>query len=96
MILSVEDYMISCPTKKFLGVECFGCGTQRALVLIFQGKFIEAFHMFPAIYPMLIFLMFIILNYIDKKRNYSNFLIASAVITCCTMVISYFIKHPLH
>ncbi|WP_410493642.1 DUF2752 domain-containing protein, partial [Chryseobacterium sp. PMSZPI] len=30
--------MLTCPSKKFLGVECFGCGAQRAIVLVFEGR----------------------------------------------------------
>ncbi|MBQ0152835.1 MAG: DUF2752 domain-containing protein, partial [Chryseobacterium sp.] len=57
--MKIEDFMLPCPTKKFLGIECFGCGTQRAIVLVFQGKFQEAFVMFPAVYTLLLFFVFV-------------------------------------
>lgn len=91
--MRLEDFMLSCPTKKFLGIECFGCGTQRALLLVAQGKFSEAFHMFPAIYTLILFLCVVLLNFIDKKRNYSTALISLAIINTTIMVVSYFIKH---
>ncbi|MCW3159787.1 DUF2752 domain-containing protein [Chryseobacterium oryctis] len=91
--MKIEDFMLSCPSKKFLGIECFGCGTQRAIVMVFEGRFAEAFHMFPAVYTLLLFFGTIILNIIDKKRNYGNLLVFLAIINSVIMVVSYFYKH---
>ncbi|CAA7195960.1 DUF2752 domain-containing protein [Chryseobacterium nematophagum] len=91
--MKIEDFMLSCPSKKFLGIECFGCGTQRAIVMVFEGKFTEAFHMFPAVYTLLLFFTLVIINFVDKKRNYGNGLIFLAIINSVIMVISYFYKH---
>lgn len=91
--MKIEDFMLSCPSKKFLGIECFGCGTQRAIVMVFEGRFSEAFHMFPAVYTLLIFFATVVLNFVDTKRNYGNILILLAIINAIIMVISYFYKH---
>lgn len=90
--MKVEDYMLPCLSKKFLGVECFGCGTQRAFVLVMNGKFAEAFELFPAIYPMLFFALFVLLHFIDRKRNYTKLMIFFAIISAIFMVVSYFWK----
>nr|WP_314497976.1 DUF2752 domain-containing protein [uncultured Chryseobacterium sp.] len=91
--MKIEDFMLPCPSKKFLGIECFGCGTQRAILLVFEGKFSEAFHMFPAVYTLLLFFGFVVVNFIDKKRNYGQVLIFLAIINSLIMVFSYFYKH---
>lgn len=91
--LKIEDYMLPCLTKKFLGIECFGCGIQRAIILIFQGEFQAAFKMYPAIYLMLAFVFFICLNFFDKKRDYHKLIIFLGIFTAFVMVISYFYKH---
>jgi len=93
--MKIEDFMLTCPSKKFLGIECFGCGTQRALVMVFEGRFGDAFHMFPAIYTLLLFFAAVILNFVDTKRNYGNVLVMLAGINAVIMVVSYFYKHPL-
>ncbi|MEI7487291.1 MAG: DUF2752 domain-containing protein, partial [Chryseobacterium sp.] len=77
--MKIEDFMLPCPSKKFLGIECFGCGAQRAIVMVFEGRFSEAFHMFPAVYMLLIFLFTVGISCIDKKRNYGNVLIIMAI-----------------
>ncbi|MFP3592701.1 DUF2752 domain-containing protein [Chryseobacterium sp. SIMBA_038] len=91
--MKIEDFMLSCPSKKFLGIECFGCGAQRAIVMVFEGRFSDAFHMFPAVYTLLIFLFTVAISFIDKKRNYGNVLIIMAIINSIIMVIAYFYKH---
>ena len=85
--------MLTCPSKKFLGIDCFGCGTQRAIVMVFEGRFSEAFQMFPAVYTLLLFFGMVVLNFADRKRNYSNILVFLAIINALIMVISYFYKH---
>ena len=90
--MNYEDYMMPCMTKKLFGIDCFGCGIQRALILIFQGNFEEAFYMYPAIYTMLMFFATIGLNYVDKKRDYHYIIVAFGIITAIIMVVSYFYK----
>lgn len=91
--MAAEDYMLPCLNKSVLGVECFGCGSQRAFLMVLDGKFAEAFQLFPAIYPMVLLLGFAIVSIIDKKRNYATILIAMGILTTATMVISYFYRH---
>ncbi|WP_294324768.1 DUF2752 domain-containing protein [uncultured Chryseobacterium sp.] len=91
--MKIEDFMLPCPIKKIFGVECFGCGTQRAIVMVFEGRFTEAFHMFPAVYTLLLFFTTVVLNFVDKKRNYGNVLVILAVLNAVIMVVSYFYKH---
>lgn len=91
--MDIEDFMLTCPSKKFLGVECLGCGAQRAIVLVFEGKFSEAFQMYPAVYTLLLFFFILGLSFIDKKRKYSNILISMVIINLIIMVIGYGYKH---
>lgn len=84
--------MIPCINKTLFGVDCFGCGTQRAFLLLLEGDFVGAFQMFPAIYTTLLFFGFVALHFIDKSRNYRNFLIFFAIVNAIIMVGSYFYK----
>ncbi|PWA07321.1 hypothetical protein DB895_00950 [Flavobacterium psychrotolerans] len=90
--MDIEKYMIPCMNKKLFGVECLGCGTQRALVLILRGEFTAAFHMFPAIFTTLLFFMVLGLNFIDKSRNYHKIIIGLAIVNAIIMIVSYIYK----
>lgn len=91
--MKAEDFMLPCPIKKFFGIECFGCGTQRAIVMVLEGRFAEAFYMFPAVYTLLLFFATVGLNFVDKKRNYGTLLVILAAVNAVIMVVSYFYKH---
>ncbi|MEF9476633.1 DUF2752 domain-containing protein [Chryseobacterium sp. RRHN12] len=91
--MDIEDFMLTCPSKRFLGVECLGCGAQRAIVLVCEGKFAEAFQMYPAVYTLLLFFLTLGLSFIDKKRKYSNILMILVVINLIIMIIGYIYKH---
>ncbi|MGE8552337.1 MAG: DUF2752 domain-containing protein [Chryseobacterium jejuense] len=91
--MKIEDFMLTCPSKKFLGVECLGCGVQRAIVLVFEGKFSEAFKMYPAVYTVLLFFFILGVSFIDKKRKYSSVLMTLIVINLVIMIVSYVYKH---
>lgn len=88
----MEEYMLPCMSKKLFGIECFGCGTQRAIVLLCKGEFVEAFKMYPPIYTLLLLFLFIFLHLIDKSRNYTRIVISLAILNLIVMVVSYFIK----
>ncbi len=88
----MEEYMIPCMNKKLFGVECMGCGTQRAFWMLIQGDFVGAFKMFPAIYTTVLLFLFIGLHFIDKSRNYQKIIISLAIVNAVIMVIAYFYK----
>lgn len=90
--MDLEKYMIRCMNKKLTGVDCMGCGTQRAFVLFLQGDFAEAFYMFPAIFTTIPLFLFIALHFIDKNRNYQKLIIGFAIANALIMIISYFYK----
>ena len=90
--MKAEEFMIPCINKTLFGVECMGCGTQRSLLLIFQGEFLQAFYMYPPIYTVLLFFGSIGLHFFDKSRNYSKLIITLAILNAAIMVVSYFYK----
>lgn len=91
--MDLEKYMIPCLSKTLFGVECLGCGFQRASLLLLKGDFAGAFEMYPAIYAVLLFLGIIGLHFIDKRHNYQKLLKVTAIITGLFMIVGYIYKH---
>ena len=90
--MRIEDYMLPCLTKKFLGYECMGCGIQRSVSLLLKGQFLDAFFMYPAIYPLIVLLVILAYNHFFSLKN-ANYIIRGLIIlTISTIFISYFIK----
>tara|TARA_R110002124_G_scaffold83048_1_gene217689 strand:- start:3730 stop:4017 length:288 start_codon:yes stop_codon:yes gene_type:complete len=92
MYLQAEDYMIPCLNKKLFGVECLGCGFQRAFLFLLKGDFVEAFKMYPAIYTLLILGVFALLNWKYKFKNSRKIILTLAILNILIIVISYIIK----
>ncbi len=90
LILMVEDYMLPCFNKKFLGVECPGCGMQRSVALLIQGDFIAAFKMYPAIYTILLLLGFLLLDNFYKIK-YANRISIILMVTSVILILTNYI-----
>ena len=91
-MLVPEDYMIPCLNKTFLGVECMGCGGQRALVAFFRGDFIGAFHYYPAIYTLLLFALFLVINHFFKIKYSEKIKIILVVLNIAVILGNFLIK----
>ena len=88
----MDDYMLPCLNKKLFGVDCLGCGIQRALNLLIHGEFIAAFKMYPAIYTLLFLALIIVLNFFYKIKYAQRIISILAVINVLIIVVSYLIK----
>ena len=90
--MDLEKYMVPCFSKRLFGIDCPGCGAQRAMVLVSKGDFLAAFHMFPAVYTILLFFTFLVLHLLDKSRNYSQIVTGLAIANGILMIASYIYK----
>ncbi len=92
----MEDYMLPCLNKKLFGIECLGCGMQRATALLFEGEFIAAFKIYPAIYTLILLTLFLVFNLTIKFRFDRIIKISLIVLNVLIIVISYAIKMSKH
>ena len=92
MFLAINDYLLPCLNKSLFGIDCLGCGFQRALIHVIKGNFLTAFKLYPAIYTLLLFALFLLLNYKLKFKKSKRIILTFATINVLVIVISYFIK----
>ena len=89
--------MLPCLNKKLFGIDCLGCGMQRATVLLFRGEFAEAFRMYPAIYTLILLAVFLLINLRFQIPHAKLIKTSLIVINVLIIVISYFYKmHSVH
>ncbi|WP_317130300.1 DUF2752 domain-containing protein [Changchengzhania lutea] len=88
----IDDYMLPCINKQLFGVECLGCGLQRAVSLLFQGDLIGAFYRYPAIYPLIFLFIYLGLNFFFKFKNSNKVIRILAISSVLIIIISYIIK----
>ena len=92
VIDKLEDNMLSCVYKKYLGVECPGCGMQRAFYYLIRGEFIESLKMFPALIPLMVMLVYLVLHVFFKFKNGHKILMYLFIFNTAIIVINYIIK----
>ena len=78
--------------KAIFGLDCPGCGLQRALLMLCNGDFLNAFHMFPAVYTTIFFFAAVAMNFIDKSRDYHKIIITLAIVNGIVMIAAYLYK----
>lgn len=88
----MEEFMLPCVNKMIFGVECPGCGAQRALVMVFKGEFSAAFHMYPAIYTLLLLLLFLAVNLFVKFKRDWHIKAGLIIINATIIVVAYLYK----
>ena len=88
----MEEFMLPCLNKQLFGLDCLGCGAQRALVLVFQGEFAAAFRMFPAIYTILLLFLFLFTNLFLKFKGDWFVKVGLIVLNALIIIGAYFYK----
>lgn len=89
---SIEDFMLPCLNKKFFGIECMGCGMQRSILLVFQGKFEDAFFMYPAIYSLMALMGVIVFSLFKNFKNSNKIITILAILNGVIILTNFILK----
>jgi hypothetical protein len=96
MLLSVtswlESHMGQCSFKQMTGVDCPGCGSQRAFILLLKGRIWESMCMYPALIPIIIMLAALVLHLVFKFRHGAGFLKYNFITVVSLITVSYLLK----
>ena len=88
----LDDFMLPCLNKTLFGIDCLGCGIQRSISLIFQGQFVAAYKMYPAIFTLFILAVFLIFNLFIKFKYDYKIKMGLIILNVIIVVISYLFK----
>lgn len=88
----MEEFLLPCVNKEVFGLDCYGCGGQRSLLLLLDGDFVGAFHMFPALYTLIILLIFVFINFFYKFKYDFQIKIALVILNAGILLINYLLK----
>jgi hypothetical protein len=50
----LQDHLLPCPFKYLTGIDCPGCGFQRAVIALFKGNFQQSFYLYPPAIPVIL------------------------------------------
>jgi len=65
----LELHELTCPSRKFLHLECPGCGLQRSLLAMLKGDFLQSLELYPALLPLIFLATYAVLHLKFKFRN---------------------------
>jgi hypothetical protein len=89
---TVEQYLLPCPSKYFLGMDCPGCGMQRALLELLRGNFAASLKIYPALLPIIFTFALLALHLKYKFTHGARTLQYAFMFSALVVVTSYIIK----
>jgi len=87
----LERNSLPCFYKKYLGIDCPGCGMQRAFIELLKGNFLESLKIYPALFPTFFLLAYLVLHLIFKFQKGALVLKISFIFTVSIIVIHFVI-----
>lgn len=84
--------MLPCPVKAWLGVDCPGCGFQRAFLALLRGDLAECWHDYPPLIPFLLTMVVLVVALKTKLRYRMAVLAGSVATTCVFIATNYVLK----
>jgi len=96
MLLSIADWLekhsLPCYYKKYLGIECPGCGMQRSIIELLRGNIVECLKTYPALFPTIFLVTYLVLHLIFKFEKGAFVLKISFIFTASIVMINFIIK----
>jgi len=65
----LEQHQAPCSWKEHFGVECPGCGMQRAFIELLKGNLWDSLCLYPALIPLMVLLIYTFLHLLINFRK---------------------------
>ena len=88
----LEHHLLPCPTKYFFGVECPGCGMQRAIIELLRGNLVESIKLYPPLIPIMLMLVVLIINLKVNSAVWQKVLKYFFIANVAIILINYIFK----
>ena len=92
MLEWLETHQLPCLFKLVFGIDCPGCGFQRAVLLLLEGKLGSAVCMWPGLFPLLVFLLLAVVRICGVKKISGELLKNIGFVCLIIILISYLLK----
>lgn len=95
MIEWLENHLLTCIFKSSFGVECPGCGTQRAFIALLKGDLLSSLQYHAGVIPFILTIIALIIQLKIKHVNGSKVVMWLFIATTTVTIIQYIIKQFL-
>ncbi len=88
----LESHTFPCFSKRIFGIDCPGCGLQRAFIELLKGNFMESIKIYPPLIPIMLLFFYLILFLIFKFEKGAFYIKIIFIFTASMIVINYLFK----
>jgi len=92
----LQNHLLTCPFKKFSGLDCPGCGFQRSVLALLQGDLVKSFKFYPPTLPIIVLLLFTLIHLKFDFKNGALFIKILYISITFIVVINYIYKIVNH
>ncbi len=84
--------LIPCSWKESFGIDCPSCGAQTSFSQLISGNFLNSFVLFPALFPLIIVFVLVILQIIRPKSNRPKWIVRFFAFSAVCMLVGWVLK----
>lgn len=88
----IEAVLQPCFYAAILGIECPGCGMQRAFIELLRGNFYDSLILFPALIPAILLIFLLVLHILFKFRHGALIIKILFMVNAGIVVLNYIYK----
>lgn len=88
----LEHHLLPCPIKHFFGIECPGCGMQRAIIALLKGNFMESLQLYPPLIPVILLFIVLIINLCINSKVWLKILKIIFIFDVLLILLNYILK----
>ncbi len=92
MLQFFEQHLFTCSFKLFLGIDCPGCGMQRAFIALLKGNFAQSLVFNASLIPFLITIGFTICHLSFSYKNGARLIVVFFSCTVAIMMSQFIVK----
>jgi hypothetical protein len=96
LISFFEQHLFICSIKSLIGIDCPGCGMQRAFIALLKGDLIQSLKFNASLLPFLFTILFTICHLIFSFKNGSKFIVIFFASTAFILAVNFVVKLILH
>src|SRR6218665_1576367 len=88
----IEQHLFACSVKQLLGLDCPGCGMQRALVALLRGDVLGSLRFNASLIPFLLTVVYTVTHLVVGFRNGARWTVILFSTTVGIMLLNFLIK----
>jgi phosphoglycerol transferase MdoB-like AlkP superfamily enzyme len=95
MINWLEQHLFTCFFKHYFGIDCLGCGMQRAAISLLKGNLTESIKYNAGLLPLVATLLLLLMQLKIKYINGGQWVMWAFIITTIITVVQFIAKQVL-